>query len=222
MLLSVLLWAGFFAIPFGLILLIPRRTRRVAVVAVVLACAAITIAFVWPAKEERVAAPTTHLDAVMPVWQFNERHVTHVNTTPERIFDAIHAVTPNEILLFRTLTTIRRLGRAAPPSIMNAPENEPLLHLATRTSFRYLADDPPKEIVVGTIIVPPRAIVATMNFLITPDKDGALVSTETRVFANSQGMVKRFKVYWRVIRPGSDIIRRMWLRAIKIRAERAV
>jgi hypothetical protein len=31
--------------------------------------------------------------------------------------------------------------------------------------------------------------------------------------------VRRFAIYWRRIHPGSDIIRRMWLRAIKLRAE---
>jgi hypothetical protein len=34
-------------------------------------------------------------------------------------------------------------------------------------------------------------------------------------------MARQFAVYWRLIHPGSDIIRRMWLRAIKRRAERA-
>jgi len=30
---------------------------------------------------------------------------------------------------------------------------------------------------------------------------------------------QRFQLYWRVIYPGSALIRRMWLRAIKQRAE---
>ena len=31
----------------------------------------------------------------------------------------------------------------------------------------------------------------------------------------------RFALYWRVIYPGSALIRRMWLRALRLRAERA-
>jgi hypothetical protein len=44
------------------------------------------------------------------------------------------------------------------------------------------------------------------------------VSTETRVFATSPAARRRFAAYWRVIYPGSAIIRRSWLRAIRHRA----
>lgn len=62
-----------------------------------------------------------------------------------------------------------------------------------------------------------------MNFLVTPDEHGGSnIATETRVFANSDSARRRFAIYWRIIHPGSDIIRRMWLRAIKRRAEGGV
>jgi hypothetical protein len=58
-----------------------------------------------------------------------------------------------------------------------------------------------------------------MNFVVTPDgPNGSIVTTETRVFASSASACRRFAVYWRVIYPGSAIIRRMWLRAIERRA----
>jgi hypothetical protein len=41
------------------------------------------------------------------------------------------------------------------------------------------------------------------------------------VFATDPASCRRFAVYWRVIYPGSALIRRMWLRAIRLRAERA-
>jgi hypothetical protein len=49
--------------------------------------------------------------------------------------------------------------------------------------------------------------------------EGSIVSTETRVYVNDAWAMRRFAVYWRIIHPGSDIIRRMWLWAIKLRAE---
>ena len=59
-----------------------------------------------------------------------------------------------------------------------------------------------------------------MNFLIAPDgAGGSLLSTEARVFATDRRTVRRFAKYWRIIRPGSGFIRRMWLRAIQVRAE---
>jgi hypothetical protein len=67
--------------------------------------------------------------------------------------------------------------------------------------------------------LPPGFALATMNFLVTPDgSGGSLVSTETRVFANSASARRQFAAYWRIIYPGSAIIRRMWLRAIERRA----
>jgi len=40
----------------------------------------------------------------------------------------------------------------------------------------------------------------------------------TRVFASGPAARRRFAAYWRVIYPGSALIRRMWLRAIERRA----
>jgi len=65
----------------------------------------------------------------------------------------------------------------------------------------------------------PFFVLATMNFVVAPDgRGGSNVVTETRVFANSPGATRAFAAYWRVIYPGSAIIRRMWLRAIERRA----
>ena len=48
----------------------------------------------------------THLDGVMPRWQFRERHSIRVAATPESIFAAIRQVTAREIFLFRAVTFI--------------------------------------------------------------------------------------------------------------------
>ena len=220
MLLSFLLWAGAFTLIAAPMMAILRRTRRWALRAALTGLVAILIAIVWPARENRIASRQSRIDEFMPVWQFDEAHAIHVDATPERVFPAVHAVTPREIRLFRTLIMIRRFGRPQPANILNAPADEPLLQLATRTSFRYLADDAPREIVVGTRVAP--GVTAVMNFLIAADATGGShVSTETRVFARTARARRLFAIYWRVIRPGSGIIRRMWLRAIKLRAEAA-
>ena len=69
-------------------------------------------------------------------------------------------------------------------------------------------------------LVAPGVAKAAMNFRIEDAGDGAwLVSTETRVHATDTSARRAFARYWTVIRPGSGFIRRMWLRAIKRRAE---
>lgn len=211
---SILLYLGGIAALLGLVR-VRRRSGRITAAAGV---AAMVIALAWPASEKR-ATEKTKLDEIMPVWQFDERHEIAVAAPPAKVFEAIHAVTADEIFLFRALTAIRRGGRKGPESILNVPEKQPILDVATRTSFKLLADDAPHELVVGTIIERPDVTLATMNFRVLPNGNGSLITTETRVHARTAAAARRFAVYWRVIHPGSDIIRRTWLRAIKRRAE---
>lgn len=154
------------------------------------------------------------------------------------MYDAIKHVRADEITFFRALTWIRRGGRALPRSILNAGTDRPLLEVATSSGFIYLADDAPHEVVVGTIVIkprdshealtpdtfrktlPPGFAIAAMNFVVRADGAGSLVTTETRIHANSADARRRFGIYWRIIYPGSALIRRMWLRAIERRATR--
>jgi hypothetical protein len=176
------------------------------------------IVMVWPAGEQRAATAQTHLDSIVPVWQFNEKHSLRIDAPPERVFEAIRAVRAEDIVLFRTLVAIRRGGRSGPESILNPAAGAPILDVATRTGFRCLADDPPREIVIGLEVAP--SAFAAMNFLVTADgRGGSNISTETRVYAGTKRAERRFAMYWRVIRPGSGFIRRMWLRAVRRRAE---
>jgi hypothetical protein len=190
----------------------------------------------WPAFQCRVQAATTRLDEFTPVWQFNEVHSARVAAPPARVFDAVMQVRADEIFFFRTLTWIRRGGRRLPPGILNAGSAAPLLEVAVRGGFVVLADDAPREIVIGTIVAapagprpqltvalfnspPPGFALGAVNFVVSPDgARGSLVTTETRVFASSPAARRRFAAYWRVIYPGSALIRRMWLRAIVRRA----
>ena len=120
-----------------------------------------------------------------------------------------------------------------------AASYESLHDIAIHSTFVALADDPPRESVVGTIIggprprepltpaifhkaLPPGYSLAAMNTLVTPDgSGGSRVSTETRVFATDAAARRRFGLYWAFIYPGSALIRDGWLLAIKRRAEAA-
>jgi len=212
-------------------------TRRRAVGVVVIGIVTTAAGAFAPAFETRITHSVTRLDEFAPVWQFHEVHTIHIAAPPERVFTAIRQVRAGEIFLFNTLTWIRRGGRPLPPGILNPGADEPLLDVATRTSFVWLADAAPRELVVGTVVAAPRGTrgrltpgvfkaslppgfaLATMNFFVSPDgSGGSLLSTETRVYANNPVVRRRFAAYWRLIYPGSALIRRMWLRAIARRA----
>ena len=241
---STIVYSGVIIATVGLILVVkPIQSLHVTTRSQGLAIAGIGVALVGiglilPTSESRVTKVESRLDEFVPVWQFRERHTIRIAAPPERVFDAIRNVRANEISLFKTLTLIRRGGRAMPENILNAGDSTPLRDVATKNGFVYLADDPPRELVVGTVVVAPPGkrgtltpdvfkaplapgfALAAMNFAVTPDGPNAsIVSTETRVFANNPAARRRFAFYWRVIYPGSAIIRRMWLRAVRTRAE---
>lgn len=212
---SLILWFGAVLVGGGLIVAPWRRRGLLVALAGAMTMA---IALLLPVREKRASSHAMKLDDIMPVWQFGEVHEAHVDAPPDVVYRAIRDVRANEIALFNLLTGIRRGFRKTRASILNAGGERPLLDIATQTSFRYLVDEPPREIVIGTRIAP--TVDATMNFFVTPDgRGGSNVLTETRVHAKSARGIRGFKIYWRVIHPGSDIIRRMWLRAVKKRAE---
>jgi hypothetical protein len=203
----------------------------------------LVIGFALPAAETRVAEKRALLDEFTPVYQFHEVHSIRVKGSKDRIYRAIRSVTADEILLFRTLTWIRRFGHSGGEGILNPPTHQPVLDVALRNGFILLADQPGREIVIGNVVVVPpgfrsnagqsmptpgqfKAIhqpgfaMATMNFLIADTGDGyCIVHTETRVYATDSSARHRFAPYWRMIYPGSALIRLMWLRAIKNQAE---
>jgi hypothetical protein len=218
------------------------RTRRSALMVLGLGLLLALGSLLLPYRDNEATNRVTKLDDWMPHWQVGERHALRIAASPDRVFAGIHEVRADEILLFRTLTAIRRCGGTGPESILNAPEQKPLLDVATQTTFLLLENEAPRELVVGTVIAAPRAargagrldpelfrtilppgvVLATMNFLVTPNEGGgSTVTTETRIYANTPSSLRRFGVYWRLIHPGSDIIRRTWLQAIARRAEQA-
>lgn len=58
-----------------------------------------------------------------------------------------------------------------------------------------------------------------MNFSVRSADGHTELTTETRVLTTDPVARRQFGRYWRVIRPGSAMIRRSWLGAAKRRAE---
>jgi hypothetical protein len=142
-------------------------------------------------------------------------------------------------------------GSRRPPSILNAASDRPILDVATSSGasgasgFFRLAEEPGREIVLGILVIAPpgsqssqssRVAMpegfatlekpgyarAAINFRVEDDGDGwCRLTTETRVHATDSACRRRFAAYWRLILPGSALIRRMWLAAIRERAESA-
>lgn len=240
MLESAVLYTGMILATAGLIRRLARVGRRTiprpGLGPVIAGAVLVTLGAGLPAPDHRVTTPTSHLDSIAPVWQFAEFHEIITAAPPARVYRAAELVRADEIRLFGILTWIRRGGRPLPGTILDAGDREPLIDVAVRGGFVDLVRDPPSELAIGSAVVtsrgqprpttpeayrapqPAGTVLATMNFIVTPSGTGSRLTTETRVYANDARARRRFAVYWRLIYPGSALIRRMWLAAITRRA----
>jgi hypothetical protein len=224
-LVSALVYLGLITSLVGLVMLIKPihrlgvKTRPKAGLVLTTGLSVALMALLWPASQSAAGDVTSKLDEFIPAWQFSEHHRLEIGAPPERVFAAIRLVRGDEVALLRTLTWIRRGGRSGPESILNPGSEKPLLDVALSSGFTLLVDDPPREVVIST--VPARGTFAAMNFMVRPvGPNRSILTTETRVFANTPSARRAFGIYWRLIYPGSALIRRTWLRAIRKRALR--
>jgi hypothetical protein len=216
------------------------RSRGVALLTVCLALLVLAWSFTRPALASYVTSRDAQIDEFAPIYQFKESYTIPVRASARSVFKAVSKVTADEIPLYRPLVWLRRGGASGPESILNPPDGVPLITVATRTTFVKLAETPDREMVLGAVVLAPPGVrlavastpesfkalaapgfaKAVMNFSVHPLGEGwTLIRTETRVFASDPASRDVFARYWRVILPGSALLRNMWLRAIKTRAE---
>lgn len=175
---------------------------------------------------------STLLDAVLPEYQFSERHRIRVDASPEVALAAAREVSLGEMPLARLLFRIRG---------MRTPARGRLWEQTLAGGFVDLGEIPGQEVAGGTIgqmwklsggdrpqisrpdefsaFNKPGYAKAAMSLIAQPIDGHCQLVTETRVFATDKAARRAFTVYWLVVRPGSGIIRRVWLRAAKRRAE---
>ena len=182
------------------------------------------------------------LDEFLPDYDFNEVHSTFVAATSDEVLTAIRELTSREVPLLVAFMTIRRLPavvrrrRFAP---IRRALDAPLMDQFTRGGFVVLAERP-DELVFGAVgrfwtadggvrrvsrddfvaFDEPGFAKAVVNFHVRAVAGGTLVATETRIKGTDETARRKFRRYWRIVMPGSALIRRAWLRAIRKRAER--
>ena len=181
------------------------------------------------------------LDEFLPEYDFNEVHSTFVAATSDEVLAAARAVTAREVPLLVVLMALRSLPAAVRRGELGSVRralDAPLLDRFTRGGFVVLAERP-DELVVGAVgrfwtadggvermraeeyvtSDVPGVAKAAMNFHTRAVSGGTVLTTETRIKATDDAARRNFGRYWRVVRPGSAAIRRVWLRAIRKRAE---
>jgi len=190
-----------------------------------------------------VASVAALLDEAFPRYDVHEVHSLELRAPPGRVWDALRAVTPLEIRVLAPLMALRSVpALLARRGRLPYSSSEPLIEVFLRAGFLELGVDPGREYVAGAVgrfwslagnqplpLASPAEFVAfddpgyakaALNFTLEPSGAGTLLRTETRVAGTDPEATRLFRRYWRVIYPGSALIRVSWLNAIRRRAER--
>ena len=185
------------------------------------------------------------LDDFLPDYDVNEVHSIEIAASPADVIAAARALTSREVRLAAFLMSVRAL-----PAALIRPRGRwgrsdrvldaPLLDHFTKGGFVVLTERP-DELILGAVgrfwklegeirrvtcdefvtFAEPGFAKAVVNFHVLEAGERTLLTTETRVRATSEEARRVFRRYWRIVMPGSALIRRAWLRAIRRRAEGA-
>ncbi len=190
----------------------------------------------WPAPTIRVAQPRTRLDDIMPEYQFSERHSERIRAKPEQVMQAIRQSTFGDM---KSLVTLLKIRGAA----LHIHDTGDFLQdkrvLDAFSASGYLFGGSEHEIVMagGANVRAKRPLeVRTLQEFADYREQGAvkmafdfnvedagggwsIISTETRVLALDDSTRRGMGRYWRLIVPGSGLLRLQWLEGIKRRAE---
>jgi hypothetical protein len=161
-------------------------------------------------------------------------HAIDVAAAPAATIAAMQSVCGADLPLTGALMTIRTLGRR------RTVGDRPVLEGLERIGARPLSAVP-ERLEYGLISQPwrltggesvrfdrpeefasfarPGFVRVQVDFWAEQTPGGSRLRTATRVRATDPASLRSFKRYWRVVGPGSGLIRREWLRAARRRAE---
>lgn len=188
------------------------------------------------------------LNDILSSFDVTEVHSIQVRARPEIVFSAMKEVRLDEMSgMVRFLLSLRSIPeRMVGREGVTAPAARPLLSCMLDNGFVLLGEEEQCEIAFGrmapasigrvwkassSVDVPlagpdeflafhdPEYIKVAANLMMEPDDEGGfVVRTESRCLAMSSRALREFLPYWRIIRPFSGLIRRLWLRGIRAHA----
>lgn len=193
-------------------------------------------ALLWPAPMIRVAQHRTILDDVMPEYQFFEKHSARIHARPEQVMQAVRQSTFGDMTSLVTLLKIRG-GALRIHDTADFLQDKRVLDAFSASG--YVSGGGEHEVVMcgGANIRAKRslefhtlqefvdyreqgAVKMAYDFIVEDAGGGwSTLSTETRVLALDDLTRRGMGRYWRLIVPGSGLLRRQWLEGIKKRAE---
>jgi hypothetical protein len=184
------------------------------------------------------------IDEWLPSYDETEVHSAEMPAPAQAVEAAVRGLTASDLPLTRLLMSARTLpGRLAGRPAIARP-GRPLVEGMLAAGFVVLEERPGEQIVLGAVgrfwrvrgdgldrldgpeefrdYDRPASVRAAMDFTIEPVRGGgARLSTETRIAGTDAAGTRTFRRYWRIVHPGSALIRREFLSGVRRRAERA-
>jgi hypothetical protein len=188
-----------------------------------------------------VSSDQGSLDRYLPVYRHREVHELTVEAGADAVMRAIRELKGRDVALARPLFALRSLPAwLLRRPVRTAHPDQRVVDIILKGGFTLL-DESPLEMVVGVIgrfwqlsastvpLAGPADFAAfdcdgyakgVMSFTVEPLEPGRTrLRTETRVLPLGREAARKFRLYWLFVRPGSGLIRWVWLAAIKRRAE---
>lgn len=181
------------------------------------------------------------LDDYCPRWDFREIHSIPTHATAPTVLEAVRSISPADVPLVNFMMGIRSLpALALGHSLFRSDPHTPFLDQIIGSGFLFLGKTD-HEVLLGTIgkfwrpsgglcldivnaeefkkFEKPGWAKAGWNVTVEGDGPNRRIRTETRITCTDQSARTKFRSYWWIVRPGSGMIRKSILRALKQKAE---
>jgi len=203
------------------------------------------LSLLWPVREAHATTSGQEIDTLMPVYSFSEFHEVQITVSPERVKQTLKVTGVKDIPAAHLLMKIRGIAgddvdmsdRAANcqagPETFSTPDfhffavgqAEFITVMILKSSFATGNSNSPAPPEITSLeqfrsFNDPGYVKVVMNFrFISDDAQKTILTTETRVRGITPRDSRIFSRYWRIIYPGSAIIRRVWLDTVKNKAQ---
>lgn len=219
--------------------------RTIAIIVIVEGVLISATSLFSPVTIKHSATNNQKADELLPEYTFNEVHEVHVKASVEKAKQILQTTGVKDIPAAHLLMKIRGIANEDADTSDFAAKSNVSSDTVSTPDFNFFVVSP-NEWITGMILksaiisngdkkpAPPEItslqqfasfnepgyVKVTANFrFIETDPHNTLLTTETRVKGITLNDNRTFGYYWRIIYPGSAIIRRVWLDTIKKRAE---
>ena len=203
------------------------------------------ISLLYPVKTLHSPTNNQKIDDLLPDFAFNEFHKVRINASTEKVQQILQVTGVKDIPAARLLMKIRGIADEDVDLSDRASNNLVGTNTVSTPDFNFFVVAPDEWITVmilKSVIItnnanqpaPPKItsleqftsfnqsgyVKVAVNFrFIAANNNETILTTETRNNGITQKDNRIFGYYWRIIYPGSAIIRRVWLDTIKKKAQ---